>query len=178
MRWWVWLIIVGVVLAQAAVTGAWILLRARHVPEPVVYAPAAHPTTPWRGTSSPHLDEDEETTSPLPRVKRSVPLLDVRVLDGCSKTDLDAVETNIQSAINVGAPMYNEGDFGGCFRTYEAAALSIEKAATKSCKGPPVVLKSGRERAGKLGTAAEQAWAMRDAFDGLLDVIDRKGTEL
>jgi len=154
---------------------------------PIVYEPTAHPKATWRGTSSTGaapVDEDtddDETTAPtkkLPNVARDVPVFQLRVLDGCSKHDLDLVESSIDDAISVGAPLYNDGDFDGCYATYESAARTIERDVGKTCKGPANALKSGRERAKKRATAAESAWAMRDAFDGILDVMDRRGPEL
>ena len=184
-----WALLLGAIALVLQVGAVWgvVALRARieRAPRgPVVYSPAAHPTTAWQG-SAPSLEEaPDETPSDssekpsLPHVQRNVPLFDARVLEGCSRNDLDTVQLGIRTAIDTGAPMYNDGDFDGCYKTYEAAALRIERATPKACKGPASVLKIGREHAAKLGTAAEQAWAMRDAFDGLLDVIDRKGTEL
>jgi serine protease Do len=116
--------------------------------------------------------------SQAPGDQAQCPRLRSPLLDGCSKTDLDTVESHIQDAINIGAPLYNEGNFDACYHTYDGTAEAIERITEKTCKGPAGVLKTGRERAAKLSTPAAQAWAMRDAFDGLLDVIDRKGPEL
>jgi hypothetical protein len=143
----------------------------------VVYSPGAHPTSPWRGSSVPEVLPPDESPH-LPPVKRDVPVFEGRLLDGCSHADLDAVETGISDAIDVGAPLYNAGDFDGCYRTYESAALTLERKTSAQCKGPAKALRTGRENAAKLSTPAQQAWAMRDAFDGLLDVIGRKGPEL
>ncbi len=135
-----------------------------------------------RGGGSATVEDDEpEVSSPgpkLPAVKRDVPSHPISLLDGCSKSDLDDVEDRIDSAIHVGAPLYNEGDFAGCYHTYESTAQSLERSLPKTCKGPAGALKAGRDRAAKQKSPAEQAWAMRDAFDGLLDVIDRKGPDL
>jgi hypothetical protein len=147
----------------------------------IVYVPEAHPTAPWHGTVPLVVakDVDDDPDEPkLPSIKRAVPVFEVRVLDGCTKQDLDTVEARIGAAIETGAPLYNDGDFDGCFTTYESTALGLEHDVGKSCKGPASALKSGRERAAKRTTSAERAWAMRDAFDGLLDVIDRRGAEL
>jgi hypothetical protein len=176
-----WIALGTLLFGALLATGAYVSLRAlrpRSV-APIVYVPGAHPTTPWRGTAVPEVDDEEpEVTPKLPAVKRSVPVFNVRVLDGCSREDLDTVETRINDAIDTGAPMYNEGDFAGCYGTYESAALSIEHDVGKTCKGPASALKAGRDRAAKLTTLAERAWAMRDAFDGLLNVLDRRGPEL
>ncbi len=173
-------IAVGTLLYGAALAyGAFAMLHAKPRPTPIVYVPSAHPTTPWRGTSVPEIeDEEPEVTPKLPVVKRSVPIFELRVLDGCSKQDLDTVETRLGDAIEKGAPMYNDGDFAGCSATYESTARDRERDVGKTCTGPAAAGKSGRERAAKRTTAAERAWAMRDAFDGLLDVLDRRGPEL
>jgi hypothetical protein len=176
MRWlWVTLLVVLVGAVQTGAVVGWVLFKPH--PKAIVYAPSANPTSPWRGTSSPHFEETPENPK-LPTVQRSVPVFDARLLDGCSQTDLDSIQTSINDAINTGAPLYNDGDFDGCFRAYESAALSLERTIPKTCKGPTRVLKTGRDHASKRSTPAEQAWAMRDAFDGLLDVIDRRGPEL
>jgi hypothetical protein len=147
---------------------------------PIVYVPEAHPTMPWHGTIPAVVvrEEEDDTEPKLPTVKRAIPVFEVRVLDGCTKQDIDTVEGRIGAAIETGAPLYNDGDFDGCFATYESMALSIERDVGKACKGPASALKTGREHAAQRTTSAERAWAMRDAFDGLLDVIDRRGAEL
>ena len=179
-RAWLW-IVFGLVLFTAGVGSvALVVTRLVKPRAPAVYVPEAHPTTPWRGTVPVVIaqDEDDKVEPELPAIKRSVPIFEVRVLDGCTKQDLDTVETRISTAIETGAPLYNDGDFDGCFTTYESTAREIEHDVGKTCKGPASALKTGREQAMKRTTSAERAWAMRDAFDGLLDVIDRRGAEL
>jgi hypothetical protein len=186
--------VVGIVVAVivfaggAATTAVGVMRMAAHRASsaPIVYEPAAHPKVDWRGTVSgaEQADDGEEesvdaTNEPkLPTVARDVPIFQARLLDGCSKTDLDRVSKSIDDAINVGAPLYNDGDFAGCYGTYESAARTIERDVGKTCKGPANALKDGRDRAKKRKTSAESAWAMRDAFDGILDVIERRGPEL
>ncbi len=128
-------------------------------------------------------DSDDPATAgtmapSLPPPNRDVPVHDVKLLDGCSTGDLKMVESRIDDAIDLGAPAYNGGDFLGCFVTYDDAAKDIEKKLPSSCKGPTKALEDGRKKARGKTTSADQAWAMRDAFDGLLDVIDRKGVDL
>jgi hypothetical protein len=109
----------------------------------------------------------------LPAPRRDVPNHDAAVLDGCTTADLDLIETRIDQAIEVGAPTYNAGDFQGCFATYERTAREIESKLPASCKGPTTALANGRAKAATQVRASDKAWAMRDAFDGMLDVIDR-----
>ena len=109
----------------------------------------------------------------LPSPRRDVPTHDVAILDGCSEADLDLIERRIGEAIELGAPTYNSGDFQGCFSTYERTARDLETRLPTSCRGPTKALASGRAKAATQVRASDKAWAMRDAFDGMLDVIDR-----
>lgn len=178
-RAWLW-ILFGLLVFTAGVTSVAVVVTRLVKPRAaLVYVPEAHPTTPWRGTIPTVIAQDDDKAEPeLPAIKRSVPIFEVRVLDGCSKQDLDTVESRIGAAIQTGAPLYNDGDFDGCFTTYESTARELERDVGKTCKGPASALKTGREQASKRTTSAERAWAMRDAFDGLLDVIERRGAEL
>jgi hypothetical protein len=177
----IWIGLAMVVFTAGVACTGYFAVRTLKAHAPIAYSPEAHPTKPWQGTVAPQVlvtDEDLEITPKLPTIKRRVPIFEARLLDGCSTQDLDTVETRIGSAIAKGAPLYNDGDFDGCYATYETSALAIEHDVGKSCKGPASALKTGREQAAKRTTPAERAWAMRDAFDGLLDVIDRRGAEL
>jgi len=179
-RAWIW-ILFGLLVFTAGVASVALLVARVVKPhdKTIVYIPEAHPTTPWHGTIPAVVVKDDDEAEPkLPAIKRRVPVFEVRVLEGCTKQDIDTVETRIGAAIETGAPLYNDGDFDACFTTYESTAKDIERAVGKSCKGPASALKTGRDQAAKRTTSAERAWAMRDAFDGLLDVIDRRGAEL
>jgi hypothetical protein len=83
----------------------------------------------------------------------------------------------IARAVEVGAPLYNDGNFAACYHVYEGAAADAERRLGSGCWGPKRALKAGRNKAAKLSDSAAQAWAMRDAFDGLMDVIERKFAE-
>jgi hypothetical protein len=76
-------------------------------------------------------------------------------------------------AIEVGAPLYNRGNFEACFHIYEGAAMDLERRLPKRCSGPRKALGEGRARAAKLNDASAQAWALRDTFDGLFEVVAR-----
>ena len=143
--------------------------------------------TPTASTTAAASEEDpaDDTSAPvptarrtgpkasLPPVQRSVPTHPLSILRGCSTSDLASIERSIDSAIKVGAPAYNAGDFQGCYATYDRTALRLESALSASCTGPTIALQTGRANALERSTPADRAWAMRDAFDGLLDVIDR-----
>jgi hypothetical protein len=106
--------------------------------------------------------------------RRQVPNHPLKLLDGCSRQDLAVVEEAIVSAIDIGAPLYNQGNIEACFRVYEGAILNLLRNDEKGCRGAETALKKGLERAAGEKTYDDKAWALRDAFDGVLDVIARK----
>nr|PZN18853.1 MAG: serine protease [Pseudomonadota bacterium] len=113
----------------------------------------------------------------LPKVERKIPKHPTSALKGCKPEAIALIVRSIKSAIEVGAPLYNGGDFASCYHVYAGAALDLERKLGKSCRKPARALAEGRRRAEKLTAPHEQAWAMRDAFDGLLDVIGRWAEE-
>jgi len=106
-----------------------------------------------------------------PKIQRRVPQHEVSYLDGCTDENLRFVAEEIAGAIEKGAPIYNDGDHETCFRIYEGTALRLENDLPVECKGPREGLGQGLLRSGTLDSYTEKAWAMRDAFDGLLNVI-------
>jgi len=107
--------------------------------------------------------------------RRSVPQHDASLLDGCKPAELATVVSAIKRAISVGAPLYNEGNHDACFRIYQGTALDLDRRLT-GCAGPRRALLDGVRRAEALSDASDRAWAMRDAFDGVLAVIEEHGT--
>jgi serine protease Do len=113
------------------------------------------------------------TTAELPAVTRRVPHHPLSMLDGCSDADLHVVADGIDDAISVGAPLYNSGNFAGCYHLYAGTAEDVEHRLPVACAGPSAALEAGRRRAASHTDPSAQAWAMRDAFDGLLEVLER-----
>lgn len=113
----------------------------------------------------------QELSSP-----RNVPRHDVSLLDDCSAEQLTEIRDSIDDAISIGAPLYNDGNHEACFRVYAATALKINRK-NKNCKGPRKALMLGVANADNYDDWTKKAWAMRDAFDGVLDVIQRSATE-
>jgi hypothetical protein len=111
-----------------------------------------------------------------PAVVRNVPVHPARFLEGCSDADLDTIRDTLGASIGRGAPLFNEGDSEGCAREYEDTAAKLQARLTPSCGGPIKGLGDGVKTAEAAGGANGRAWAMRDAFDGLLDVIERSRT--
>jgi hypothetical protein len=108
-----------------------------------------------------------------PLAARDIPVFPARFLEGCSAADLTQVEESVSIAIAHGAPLYNEGDPKGCGDVYEHTAEWLQAKLPAACEGPRKALSVAKANAG-LGVGPQaRAWAFRDAFDGLIDVLDR-----
>jgi hypothetical protein len=118
-----------------------------------------------------------QKSKPEPRANRRIPRHPPSVFAGCKDSDLALLAHGISEAISVGAPLYNEGNHRASFQIYQGAASDIETRLPKSCPGPKRALAQGRARAAKLRSPTDQAWAMRDAFDGLAEAIVRRARE-
>ncbi len=105
------------------------------------------------------------------QIIRRVPVHELTVFDGCNSDNVGEVVRQIGEAIDNGAPLYNEGKHEACYRIYEGTAVKFEHDAP--CVGVRVAFGDGLLRANGLTTYKEKAWAMRDTFDGLIDVARR-----
>jgi S1-C subfamily serine protease len=113
--------------------------------------------------------EDEHVT-----IVRKVPVHPIAVWDGCSQQDVQDVVDAIAHAIESGAPLYNTNSKQGyeaCYRIYEGTAEKFEQNA--HCRGVRTAFGDGLLRASSMGSYKEKAWAMRDTFDGLMNVAER-----
>ncbi|HEV8247997.1 MAG TPA: trypsin-like peptidase domain-containing protein [Polyangiaceae bacterium] len=109
-----------------------------------------------------------------PEPERHIPHHATTIFTGCNEVSVYLISQGISDAVSIGAPLYNQGNVTGCYHVYDGAAADMERRLPKSCKGPKRALSDGRDRAAKLNDPSAQAWALRDAFDGLLDAIGRK----
>jgi hypothetical protein len=109
-----------------------------------------------------------------PKIRRSVPHFAVTVLEGCSEDSQKLVVRMIGDAIEAGAPLFNARKPDACYRIYDAMASDLSRKLPPACKGPSKALGDAQKRAASLSDPAAQAWAMRDVFDGLLDLIVRR----
>jgi serine protease Do len=110
-----------------------------------------------------------------PRIERRVPAHEVSLLDDCGDEAILNVIRGITEAISVGAPLYNQGNHEACYRIYEGIAVKLEREL--ECPGLRAALGQGLLRAGTLDDYTLKAWAMRDAFDGILNLVERKARE-
>lgn len=112
--------------------------------------------------------------------EQSVPKIDatfarhpVAVLDGCSPQARGFIAKMILDAVEVGAPLYNEGRPDACYHVYDGAASDIERKLPRACRGPMSALAEAQTRAASSPGVSAQAWVMRHEFDALLEVIAR-----
>ncbi len=137
------------------------LVPMMHHPSPMAFSEFATLITQLRAAS-------------VPKVERKIPHHPLSTLDGCSQDAQKVIVAMLGDAIEAGAPLYNAGKASGCYHVYDGAASDLARKLPASCKGPVHVLADAQKRAAALGDPGAQAWAMRDAFDGLLDVVARK----
>jgi S1-C subfamily serine protease len=109
-----------------------------------------------------------------PKVKRNVPHYALAFLDGCSIDAQKLVVHMLGEAIDAGAPLYNQGKAAACYHVYDGAVSDLLRKLPPACKGPARSLAEAQHRAAPMTDVSGQAWALRDAFDGVLDVIARK----
>ncbi|MCG8419256.1 MAG: S1C family serine protease [Proteobacteria bacterium] len=107
-----------------------------------------------------------------PRVQRNIPQHKVSILDDCSQDSVRVAVEGIRSAIQNGAPLYNQGNHEACYRIYEGTAIRLERELP--CQGLREALGQGLLRASTEEGYTLKAWAMRDTFDGVLLVAKRK----
>ena len=89
----------------------------------------------------------------------------VTVYEGCKPEQIGEVFKAIQDAIDVGAPLYNQGNIEACFRIYEGTAQKYERDAP--CKGVRTAFGDVLVKTRAAESFAEKAWHMRYTFDGL-----------
>jgi len=104
---------------------------------------------------------------------RNIPHHKLTLLSGCTDAHKELIWRTLQEAIEVGAPLYNQGKHSACYHVYEGAASDLAQRLPRACGGPKQALSAGQRRAAKLSDPSEQAWAMRDSFDGVLEVLER-----
>ncbi len=108
-----------------------------------------------------------------PQIMREVPMHKLEILEGCTDKQFANVFTGINRAIELGAPLYNEGDHEACYGIYQQTAAHFERD-NSMCKGLRDAFGVGLLKAETKKDFTRKAWAMRDAFDGVLRVIVRK----
>ena len=104
---------------------------------------------------------------------REIPHHELKLLNGCTDANKELIFKTLQGAIEVGAPLFNEGKLAACYHVYEGAAADLNQRLPRACVGPKRALSVGQRRAAKLNDPGDQAWAMRDSFDGVLELLER-----
>jgi hypothetical protein len=111
------------------------------------------------------------------KIERNAPNYPLSLLEGCPIQAQKLVVRLLGDAIEAGAPLYNEGNPASCYHMYDGAASEVVRKLPATCKGPAKILTEAQKHAASLNDSSAQAWALRDAFDGMLEVISRKQGE-
>jgi len=106
---------------------------------------------------------------PRKRIKRNIPKHAATIFAGCTDESIKDIYKAIGEAIELGAPLYNKGNHEACFKIYRNTALRFQSGA--SCKGLRGALGDGLLRADTVKGWTIKAWAMRDAFDGIIRAV-------
>jgi len=104
---------------------------------------------------------------------RDIPHHELKLLNGCTNENKELIFKTLQEAIEIGAPLFNQGKLAACYHIYEGAAADLAQRLPRSCSGPKQALSAGRRRAAKLSDPGDRAWALRDSFDGVLELLER-----
>ncbi len=118
------------------------------------------------------LSERAQPNSRSGGIARQIPDHDLSLLDGCKDDSIAEAVESIANAIGSGAPVYNQGNHEACYRIYEGTAMRLEREL--ECPGMREALGRGLLRASTIDDYTGKAWAMRDTFDGLLRVIEKR----
>lgn len=152
--------------------------------KPLVQQRTAIEMTRFADETTPREDENPHRSANDVSITRVVPQHPVSLLDGCTDKQISEVVQAIQSAIDIGAPLYNDGirdrdpnakGMEACFRIYEGTSSKLER--DPPCKGIGKAFGDGLLRASTLTTYKEKAWALRDTFDGLIEVAVKRGVK-
>ncbi len=105
-------------------------------------------------------------------IRREVPVHETDLFKDCNREQLLKVFNRVNRAVELGAPLYNDGDHEACFKVYQQTAAHFEKD-NAMCKGIRDAFGAGLLKSETKPDFTAKAWAMRDTFDGLLNLIMR-----
>jgi serine protease Do len=106
-----------------------------------------------------------------PKARRKHASLAPSTLDGCTVDAQKLIVHMVSDAIQAGAPLFNAGNTAACYHVYDGAASDLARKLPPSCRGPGRTLAEAQKRAAGLADPGAQAWAMRDVFDALIEVV-------
>lgn len=95
------------------------------------------------------------------------------VLQQCGNAELSSIAGGLNMAINSGAPLYNAGNAEGCYLVYAGMIGEIDRR-TNGCPAAKQALRQSLSVADAQTNPQDKAWALRNAFDGLIDAILRR----
>jgi S1-C subfamily serine protease len=115
---------------------------------------------PYAAAGTPHLPHQMQHYAPS-------------VLQQCGTAELSGIAGSLNMAINSGAPLYNAGNPEGCYLVYAGIIGEIDRR-TNGCPAAKQALRQSLSVADAQSNPQDKAWALRNAFDGLIDAILRR----
>lgn len=109
-----------------------------------------------------------------PKARHKHPTYPPSILDGCGADAQKLIVHMVSEAVDAGAPLFNAGNTTACYHVYDGAASDLARKLPAACRGPTRALAEAQKRAASLGDPSAQAWAIRDAFDALMEVVLKK----
>src|SRR5262249_12332719 len=106
--------------------------------------------------------------------ERVIPHHEVSMLAGCGDDELRVLRAALEMAIVSSANAFVRGTYELTYHLVEGASIEAEQRLGRTCAGPRRALMDARRGAEQLADPKAQAWAVNDAFKGVLDVIERK----
>jgi serine protease Do len=95
----------------------------------------------------------------------------LNLLTSATKSQLGTMKEALSQGIRIGAPVYNQGDAGGCYEIYLEVARQLSESEIIP-SGVRDVLSEAIGRAQKHNSMETRAWILREVFDGLLRLLE------
>lgn len=104
----------------------------------------------------------------------AAPHHELSILAGCTDNDLRVLRAHLELAIAGASSTFAQGNYVLTYHLVEAASIEAERRLGLACAGPRRTLAEARHDAERLSNPKAQAIGMREAFGGVLDVVERK----
>jgi serine protease Do len=94
------------------------------------------------------------------------------VMAQATHAQIRIIKEALTQGIRLGAPVYNQGDAGGCYEIYLEVASQLSEAEIVP-NALRKILEETIARARKHNSMETRAWILREVFDGLLNLVDQ-----
>jgi serine protease Do len=99
---------------------------------------------------------------------------ELSILAGCTDDELRLLRAHLELAIARAGSIFAQGNYVLTYHVIQGDSIEAERKLGLTCAGPRRTLAEARHDAERLSNPKAQAIGVRKAFDGVLDVIERK----